>query len=56
MLLRITIRSACFGAVIGNTTGRCTRVAPIGRWMLGKSSRDIAVWVAAKGGTVEVVR
>jgi hypothetical protein len=53
MLLRITLRSACFGAVVDDATGRCVRVAPLGRWMLGHAPQVIVRWVASKGGTVE---
>lgn len=52
MLLRIDLPYATFGAVL-DETGRCTRVAPLGRWMLGKSSEQIVRWVKAKGGAVE---
>lgn len=53
MLLRITIRSACFGAIVDDATQCCIRVAPIGRWMRGKTLAQIAQWATAKGGTVE---
>jgi hypothetical protein len=53
MLLRITLPYACFGAVVADETGRCTRVAPIGRWMLGRRATEIATWASSKGGTVE---
>lgn len=52
MLLCIDLSYACFAAVVDDATGRCTRVAPIGRWMLGKTAEEIARWVSTKGGTV----
>jgi hypothetical protein len=55
MLLRITLPYACFGAIIDDATTCCTRVAPIGRWMLGRRLADISRWAISKGGTVERV-
>lgn len=56
MMLSITLPYACFGAVIDDETGRCIRVAPLGRWMLGRAPQVIVRWVSSKGGTVERVR
>lgn len=53
MLLRITLPYACFGAIVDDATKCCIRVAPLGRWMLGKTSAQIAEWATAKGGSVE---
>lgn len=55
MLLRITLPYACFGAVVDDATKCCTRVAPIGRWMIGKRVPEISNWVSSKGGIVERV-
>jgi hypothetical protein len=52
-MLWINLPYACFGAVFADAPDRCTRVAPIGRWMLGKSAQAIATWVSSKGGVVE---
>lgn len=54
MLLRITLPYACFGAILDGSD-LCIRVAPIGRWMIGRRLADIAQWVRGKGGRVERV-
>ena len=48
---RITIPGACFGVVV--RVGRIADAAPIGRWMIGKTEKQIRNWVRQKGGTMD---
>lgn len=68
-LLSVGLPYATFGVVLrpgrysaghASTVGTadCWRVAyaaPMGRWMVGKSERDVRRWVQTKGGTVTEV-
>ena len=49
----LTIPGACFGVVV--RAGRIADAAPIGRWMLGKTEKQIRYWVRQKGGTMEAL-
>jgi len=50
MLYQITLSYACFGIEIKNN--KVVEVAPIGRWMIGKSFMHVCEWVNRKGGII----
>jgi hypothetical protein len=48
MLYQVDIGYACFGVEVQD--GKCINVAPIGKWMMGKSLDEITKWVINKKG------
>jgi len=54
MLYQITLSYACFGIEI--KSNKVVEVAPIGRWMIGKSFIYVCEWVNRKGGIIKQAR
>jgi len=56
-LIQITLPYACAGIVVESPhlEARCIRAAPIFGWMLGKTLRQIEVWVLSKHGVLQGV-
>ena len=50
MWLQITYRKACFG--IREEDGVIVEAAPIARWTLGKTKREVVKYFRRKGGRV----
>lgn len=53
LLYQVTLPGRCFGLVARGT--RIVEVAPVGRWMLGRSLVSVCEWVARHRGSVRRV-
>jgi len=51
LLYRIVFKHACFGVIEKN--GIVIKVAPIGKWMMGKEISVIENWVISRKGKIQ---
>lgn len=52
---RVVLPYAVFAIAVSVVTGKVVDAAPIGRWMIGKSYKEVAIWINRKGGKVHIL-